>query len=503
MTRSSNDLQISSLVLALVMVLGIGARAAYVYRPFDYRIINNWRQSDYLQITRNFHREGMNIFYPRVDWRGDTPGYVEMELPVLPWLGAWLYHFCGPHVQLLRALAATFDVGSLILFCFLARDLLPASGALFAVAAFAVNPMLIPLATSLQPEPVMQFFSLASMLLLWRWSERGAFSTLLAASVVLALAILGKLPAICLGFVFAYAVLRKLRLAALSDFRVYVAALVAVGPPLAWYLWGYRFWAFYGNSLGLSSEYHFLGVDLLVPPRFLVGILRTETFYIFTPLGWVLALSALRLPWSKVERLFAWYGTVCVFYVVAGRATGERWAEYYHVLSIAPACLLMGAGVAAWWRADGEAARARWQQWTGALLAAGTLVACVCVAVYTHDRGTEEYLSMYTCALEFAQRVPPSERIVVRGGISSDGRGHAIAHNEPMMFAWMDRKGFNYANEDLRIETLDAIAARGGRYWVVGREELKQDDLERAANARYRRIAACRSLYYLYDLRPN
>ena len=78
-----------------------------------------------------------------------------------------------------------------------------------------------------------------------------------------------------------------------------------------------------------------------------------------------------------------------------------------------------------------------------------------------------------------------------------------IAHNEPMMFAWMDRKGFNYANEDLRIETLDAIAARGGRYWVVGREELKQDDLERAANARYRRIAACRSLYYLYDLRPN
>src|SRR5262245_15072674 len=74
-------------LLRAILVAGVIARLAYVGRPFDDRLENPWRQSDYFQVARNFEREGMNILYPRIDWRWATPGYTEMELPLLPWLG--------------------------------------------------------------------------------------------------------------------------------------------------------------------------------------------------------------------------------------------------------------------------------------------------------------------------------------------------------------------------------------------------------------------------------
>ena len=502
----------SSLVLSCILLLGIGGRAAYVYRPFDYRVVSYWHQADDLAIARNFYREGMNIFYPRIDWRGDTPGYAEMELPLLPWMGAALYRVFGMHVQVLRALTAAFEFGSLLLFAGFARQLLPPTAAMFAIAAFSFNPLLIVLATTIQPEPLMHFFSLLAMVLIWRWSGGGNFRTLLAASMALAVAILCKLPALALALVFAYFVIRRLGARAFTDRRMYIAGAVAFLPPLAWYVWAYRFWVLYGNSLGVTNESHFLGWDLLMPPKFLLGILGLETVLVFTPVGWLLMLAALRLPWQRVERLVVWYAAVFLFYVVTSRTTGARWAFYYHVLSVAPGCLLMGVGVTALGRGeifrDGWAWLTQRQQRLGELLAAGTLVALfflIGVSIYRRDRTTEERetIPMYTCALQFAAHVPVSSRIVVNGGVSSDNNGHAIAHNDPMMFAWMDRKGFNYPDEDLSIATLDAIAARGGRYWVVQRRELARGNLEQQADARYRRLAACDNAYYLYDLRAK
>jgi hypothetical protein len=104
--------------------------------------------------------------------------------------------------------------------------------------------------------------------------------------------------------------------------------------------------------------------------------------------------------------------------------------------------------------------------------------------------------------LQFLPYVPTNERIVVHGGTMVDEYGYPAAHNESMMFAWMDRKGFNYGTQELRIETLEKIAARGGRYWIVRHGELESGNLKELANTRYHRVAECGDSYYLYDLRP-
>lgn len=108
-----------------ILVLGIVFRVALVWRPADHRSLFPWRESDYTSIARSFYSEGINILYPRVDWRGETSGFVEMEFPALPWVAALLYHAVGYHEELLRVLSAICSILSLFAFAALARDLLP------------------------------------------------------------------------------------------------------------------------------------------------------------------------------------------------------------------------------------------------------------------------------------------------------------------------------------------------------------------------------------------
>lgn len=506
-SAAPSRVRVRGLALAAVLAAGALLRLAYVERPFDWRLAHAWRQSDYLAITRNFAREGMDIRYPRIDWRGDTPGFAEMELPLVPWLGAVLYRASGPSVPAQRALAAALSIAGLLLFARLAVRLLPAGGALFATLAFAVNPIQIELATAIQPEPLLDLCVLLAVLLLWRWRERPSGARLLAAAAALAAAMLAKLPAAYLGLLFAAVVLRRLGPRALRAPAVHLAALVAVLPPLAWYAWANHFWRVYGLSLGLSNESHLIGWDVLLPPTFLLGIALWETLAVFSPTGWLLALAALRLPWARIELPALWYAAVLVFYVAAGRTTADQWAYYYHGLSAAPGALLMGAGVAA--LREGRVFRQRapriaaWQRRLAGTLGTATIVALAGTAallLWRRDGDHDGGRMLYTCSRQFAERVPAGGRIVSRGGARTDEHGHPVAWNASMVFAWMDRKGFNYPADDAGIRTLDAIAARGGRYWIA----TPDDRIPGLDAAPYRRLASCGDGgYALYDLRPD
>ena len=503
--RAATWTQAQTAVWLAIVLIGIVSRAVYVDRGLDHRMLAPWREADYTAITRNFYRDGLNIFYPQIDWRGDTPGYAEMEFPLVPWMTALLDRVFGYHEALLRVPSVLLGILGVLVFAGLSRRVLPPAGALFATAAFAANPLLVILGNAMQPEPLMLLLTLIAMALIWRWDDEPRSSTLLAAAGVTAAAILAKAPAAYLGLVLATVAIRKFGARAFRTGAVYGAALVALLPPLAWYAWAARFWVMYGNSLGVSNESHYIGLDMFTPPRFLYGLLKWETLGVFTPAGWLLASLAL---WSrgKARLAFVWYGAVWVFFLVTARTSGDNWSFYYHSIAVAPACLLMGAGVGA--LSAGQVVPSawgplcRWQRWIAALLAAATLVALAGVTVILiRRRDTQPDLEhMHRCALQFVPYVSPSELIVVHGGTMVDEYNHPVAHNESMVFAWMDRKGFNYGTQELSVETLDRLAARGGRYWVVQHDELKRNNLRALVGRRYRRVAACDDGYDLYDL---
>jgi hypothetical protein len=105
------------------------------------------------------------------------------------------------------------------------------------------------------------------------------------------------------------------------------------------------------------------------------------------------------------------------------------------------------------------------------------------------------------CVLEFAPHVPSDALILLRGGPRYDDMGREVAYNESMVFAWMDRKGFNYPADDYSIETLDAYAARGARYWIAKPLDLADRAQRAELRGRYAHVTSCGGLI-LYDLSP-
>ncbi len=57
--------------------------------PFEGRLA--WRQYDTAPIARNIAEGQFRVFYPQIDWRGNSPGYVESEFQIYTALVAVLY----------------------------------------------------------------------------------------------------------------------------------------------------------------------------------------------------------------------------------------------------------------------------------------------------------------------------------------------------------------------------------------------------------------------------
>jgi 4-amino-4-deoxy-L-arabinose transferase-like glycosyltransferase len=362
-------------LFAAILVLGAGVRAIDLWHSVDGRIRESWRESDEAAIARNYVREGMNILYPRIDWRGDGPGFAEMEFPLFPWTIAALYKTFGFYEVLGRILAYTFALATLAIFLALARRLLPWRGALAAGLFFALSPLIVRISNALQPEALMLLAYIAAVYTFIRWLDarapgREAVGWWLLAAIATALAILAKATAAHIGVLFAALLWRRYRWATARDPLVWLFAVIALVPSALWYGHAHHLWVTYGNSLGLSNEDHWIGFDVFWESSFTLGLITAELFYVWTAAGAITGIYGLaaapRAPAARVA--IPWLIGAMLFYVAAIRTTANSWALYYHVFSVAPVALLFGLGVS-------QLARLRWR--AGALRAiAVAMVPC-------------------------------------------------------------------------------------------------------------------------------
>src|SRR5882757_3183088 len=137
------------LILILIFAAGALVRMADTFRPINQA---SWRECDEGSVSRNYAQESMNLFYPRIDWRGNSLGYAEMEFPAYPYMIAISYKLFGFHDYFGRVLSLLFSFGTLFFFYKLARLYLDDLGLVFAVAFFAFNPLIVEFSTAIQPE---------------------------------------------------------------------------------------------------------------------------------------------------------------------------------------------------------------------------------------------------------------------------------------------------------------------------------------------------------------
>ena len=341
------------LLWILIFLLGAWIRSIDLDRPADGRVREAWRECDYAAVARNFHQEGMNILQPRIDWRGNGPGFAEMEFPLLPWLTAVSYRMFGVHPEAGRVIAWLFSLAALLIFFFLAARLLSPDAALIAGLAFALAPLPVRVSNALQPEGPMLFFYILAVWAFLRWLDRDSPGRFALAVFATAAVILVKLPAAHLGFLLLFLLVSQRGVKALAEARAWLFGFLALLPGVLWYGYAHSLWKTYGNSLGLSNETHWLGMDLLIHPQrllsLLVSLFRLETLYVWMPLG---ALAAVWILLQKkrstaVTVALFWLAAVGLYYILAIRTTGDEWSVYYHVVAAPAAALLLGAAAAA------------------------------------------------------------------------------------------------------------------------------------------------------------
>ena len=270
-----------------ILIIILFAAASLVRLADAFRPINkgSWRENDLGAISRNFALEGMNPLYPRIDWRGDGPGYAEMEMPIYPFLTAVTYKIFGIHDEFGRMWAFLFSICALFFFYRLAREYLEFFPAITAFAFFAFNPLIVLMATAIQPEALMLFAYIAAVYFFIRWLKHSQNSDFWPAVLMTALTLLAKAPSAHIGLFFGILLIEKYGWKLVTQSKVWLFAILSVLPSVLWYVHANNLWKTYGNSLGVSNEYHWIGWDFFTDTGFVSGILRSEFLYVWAVFG--------------------------------------------------------------------------------------------------------------------------------------------------------------------------------------------------------------------------
>jgi 4-amino-4-deoxy-L-arabinose transferase-like glycosyltransferase len=333
----------------ILLVFALCFYSTEVYRPIDGTSKTVWREADGGAIARNFYQEGMNIFYPRIDWRGTGPGFVESELPLEPWLGAALYKTFGYQEWFLRLISMITMLGCCGVFFLLAQSLLNDRTAFLASVIFVIHPFIFLMSTAIQPEPFMLLGYLLAIYGFVRWIQTDQLSFYFLALLATPFAILAKIPAAHVGILFALMSLNKFGIKALFSFKLWAFAIFTLGIPILWYMHARSLWEIYGNSLGISNEAYenikdYNLTDFIKVQIF--GNLSIEFTKVWMFFGTLLAISGF-YSFNKKKNgkiIIYWALALIIFYIVCGRTTGAAWAAYYHIVSIPLACLVMAEG---------------------------------------------------------------------------------------------------------------------------------------------------------------
>lgn len=500
-----------SKILFIVLFLAAAViRFADTFRPINQA---SWRECDIGAISRNFAIEGMNPLYPRIDWRGDGPGFTEMELPLFPFLTAITYKMFGVHDQLGRVWAFLFSMGTLFFFFVLAREYLSFYASLVAFAFFAFNPLIVDESTALQPEGLMLFAYIAAVYYFLRWLRTDEHKYFFGAAAMTALTLLAKAPAAHIGLFFGILLFEKYDWNIVKQGKVWLFGLVVTLPAAAWYIHAKNLWLTYGNSLGVSNEYHWIGLDFFTDTNFMKGILISEVFYVWVLFGVIVGAFVVWKGYREdaARHSLLWLASIFALYILAARTTSEDWASYYHVFSIPPGALIFGFSIKKLWdyaqdfadRFSGRPLAANFRQAslilfvTAAIFASLLLEAKQVRASFLGKRVPDE---SHICAEKIKPAIRPGSLIVVSGGHCVDKNGYELAYNASFMFYWLESKGWNICVEEQSMDKIDTFAAKGAKYFIAQKSLLKErQGFEEALRRSYKITAECEE-FLLFDM---
>jgi hypothetical protein len=328
-------------ILGLILLLGAAARLYRVTGPFPDR--HYYRQFDTAAIARNLAEDSLNLFYPQVDWRGSSPGYVEVEFQAYTFLVAALYRVFGVHEWLARILNLFLYAGTAILLYRLTREVFGQRAALLAAGFYSFLPLSYTVSHNFQPDTLLVLCTLAGLYYFWRWTEDGAWKWLAISAFSLMLAVLIKPFYLYAGLPLVYLCWRKSRWRFLANPALWAYAVIIILPMIAWYVHSYHLWQLYGNTFGIFGgriKGAYLGGDVPQTGTLLYNLVWRLVWEIATPPGLLLLIAGLFVRPPSGNYLFHWWALAFLATIPMVPA-GHSGHNYYQL----PLVLIGAAGM--------------------------------------------------------------------------------------------------------------------------------------------------------------
>jgi len=448
-------------VFVLLRLYGIGAPLLEMH---------NVRQTQTAMIARNLAADRFNVFYTRIDWAGNEPGYVVQEFPLYQLVVA-LASTLGGDLDTVGRLVALGCSGVAALWLFLiARRLFSPEVALWTLACFAVCPMTVFMSKAFMINMMALSLSLMAVHDSLTWAPGGttaSFTTasLLRGMVAITLATLVNLTTVAPAVVAMLVIGGRRALRDRAGFASAAAgAVFFVAVNLAWNL----------HAASVNRLYYpDWGATNVVGHVFGLGASRLELypwFRIAMYLGYfVLGVHGLILvavgAWrarlaSGMARsvLLAWSAGAVAYYFVFFNAL--RGHNYYSLPIIPLLCLLAGIGADYLWR------RLRTTPlWSFRLAGLAFAVTLPIWLAFPLAHSLEEDRISYDAARDLGARSEPDALALV-ATLHTDVASKVY----PTILYYAERRGWNIASANepvIDYDDVDRKRAAGARYLLV------------------------------------
>ncbi|OGE19715.1 hypothetical protein A3J19_05510 [Candidatus Daviesbacteria bacterium RIFCSPLOWO2_02_FULL_41_8] len=336
----------------LIILIGLLVRLYKIDSPIaDW---HSWRQADTAAVTRNFIKEGLNLFFPKYD---DMSGSAEMpivnparfrfvEFPVYNISVYPFYFFFGVSDMYSRLVSVLFSLGSIAFLFFLCKRYLGVFSSLITVAIYAVLPFNVFFSRTTLPEPTFLFFSLGMMVFVDRWiwpacnasrSDAGREVCGILGFIFTAIAFLIKPWAIFFFLPLLYSVHKK----GIKGFwkKFVIFSFFALLPFLFWRLWILQEpqgipasnWLLNGDGIRFRPAFWWW----LISERISREILGATGFVLFT-------IGVLIKPKSGNYFMHTWLLTMILYFSVF--ATGNVRHNYYQYIFVPVAAIFFSQG---------------------------------------------------------------------------------------------------------------------------------------------------------------
>ena len=249
------------------ITLGVVLRLVNLWMPV--LGIHSWRQADTAAMARHFALSDTPIWLPQIDWGGASPGHVESEFPLFPFLTSQFYQLFGVHEWIGRGLSVICSGITIWLVIRLGRRWFNPAAGWWGGMALAVAPLGVYYGRAFQAEALLLLCAAGALEAHSAWVERQAkWALALSWFCFTAAALIKVIPVLWLGLPLLLVQLtplphapaesprrmlqRLLRLLLNPWFWIYAATAMAVTS--AWYLHAYQLGETSGLTFGFWGE---------------------------------------------------------------------------------------------------------------------------------------------------------------------------------------------------------------------------------------------------------